>query len=71
MNEIDELSRALGRIEGELEAIKISQTSQWSKLDKIERYIVSHKMMTAGIAGSISMLGTFLVFILNKWFGGK
>ena len=41
------------------------------KLDKMERYILSHKIMTAGIAGSVTMAGTFLTYIIRHYLGGK
>jgi len=71
LNEIDELSRIIGNLEAKIEALVLMQDIILKKLDKMERYILSHKIMTAGIAGSVTMAGTFLTYIIRHYLGGK
>lgn len=67
---LDELSRAIGRIEADIVFIKEVQEKQWEKLDKLDRYIISHKVMLAGIAGGISlMVSVFIYWLKRKLFG--
>ena len=67
---LDELSRVLGKIEADIVSIKESQEKQWDKLDKLDRYIVSHKVILAGIAGSVSlMVSVFMYWFKKKLFG--
>mgnify|MGYP003395326301 CR=1 len=68
--ELDEISRSIGRLEEAVKSVKETQESQWRKLDKIDNYIVSHKVWIAGIAGSASLIMSMLVyFIKDKIFG--
>lgn len=56
MSDFDEISRAIGRIEGKLEKVEQSQQDQWTKLDSIERTLTAHRLKMAGIAGTISAI---------------
>lgn len=64
--ELDEMSRAVGRIEEAISSLKSTQEAQWRKLDKIENYIISHKIWIAGIAGSASLISTMIGYYLKK-----
>ena len=64
--EFDEISRAIGRLEQSIENIRETQESQWKKLDKIDNYIVSHKIWIAGIAGSASLISSMAFYYLRK-----
>ena len=55
MTEFDEISRAIGRIEGKLQHLTKSTQDQWKKLDGIERTLTNHRITVAGIAGGISL----------------
>lgn len=54
MSDFDEISRAIGRIEGKLEKVEQSQGEQWTKLDTIEKTLTAHRLKVAGIAATIS-----------------
>lgn len=60
------MSRAFGRIEQRLESLSETQEKQWRKLDKIENYIITHKMWMAGIAGSVSLITTMVFYYFKK-----
>lgn len=64
--ELDEMSRAVGRIEEAISSLKSTQEAQWRKLDKIENYIISHKLWIAGIAGSASLIATMASYKIKK-----
>lgn len=66
MGDFDDISRAIGRIEGKQDAIIKSQGEQWTKLEGIEKDLTSHRIKTAGIAGTISLFVSGLV----AWFKG-
>lgn len=54
MSDFDEISRAIGRIEGKLEKVEGSQQAQWNKLDDIEKTLTSHRLKVAGLAALVS-----------------
>ena len=54
MTDFDHISRAIGNIEGKLDAIEKSQTAQWDKLEQIERTFTNHRLKVAGMASLIS-----------------
>lgn len=60
----DEIMRALGNIEGQLEGIKGQQTAQGKKLDKIDdrmRKVELKSAINGGITGSIAGIGVSLI----------
>ncbi len=61
MTGFDDISRAIGRIEGKVEGLKESTEAQWEKLDQIESILTSHRLRTATLAGVVSafMTGAF------------
>ena len=61
MGELDELSRTIGNLEGTLKSIEKSQEAQWDKLDSIDRTLTSHRIKTAGIAGTVSLIISSLI----------
>ncbi|MBI5560188.1 MAG: hypothetical protein HY883_02825 [Deltaproteobacteria bacterium] len=65
MSDFDEISRAIGRIEGKLEKVEQSQNEQWKKLDKIENTLTAHRLKVIGISGTISA-GVAAVYHLLK-----
>lgn len=64
------MSRAVGRIEEAVASLKTTQDAQWRKLDKIDNYIVTHKAWMIGMASTISLITTMVVYYLkSKIFG--
>jgi hypothetical protein len=77
--DLDEVSRAIGKLEGEFRAFrdaqarhyedaKLYQSTVSDKLEKIERYIEYHKGKTAMLAAAISLVFTLVVGIAKDWF---
>jgi len=56
MTDFDEVSRVIGRVEGQLTALAENQNAQWKKLDSIEKTLTSHRLKVAGLSGLISLL---------------
>ena len=54
MSEFDEMSRAIGRIEGKLETISDTQDVHRKKLEKIDATITNHRIKAAGLASLVS-----------------
>lgn len=67
MTDFDEISRAIGNIEGRLAKIEHSQDTQWEKLEKIEAILTNHRLKVAGLAAAISGA----IAGLWQWLGGK
>ena len=69
MTEFDEISHAIGKIEGKLDAIEKTQRAQWEKLERIEQALTANRLKLAGLAGGISALIAILSQ-LPHWFKG-
>lgn len=79
MADLDEISRAIGQLEGEfrtfremhvghLAEVKKYQASVSEKLERIEKYIEYHKGKTAMLAAAISLVFTIVVAIVKDFF---
>lgn len=60
MTDLDELSRTIGNIEGDIRSIKHTQENQGEKIERIDNALTSHKVKTAGIAGGVSAAITLI-----------
>lgn len=67
MTEFDEISRAIGRIEGTIKSLKEDSRAQWQKLDRIEQHLTAQRIKTAGIAGAVSLLMSWLIAKLKTF----
>ena len=54
MTDFDHISRAIGNIEGKLDAIEKSQMAQWDKLEGIERTLTNHRLKVVGLTALVS-----------------
>lgn len=54
MSDFDEMSRAIGRIEGKLEEMNKTQTTFGERLEKIDNRLTAHRLKTVGTASLIS-----------------
>lgn len=52
--EFDEISRAIGRIEGKLDNMSATQDEHREKLEKIEHTLTAHRIKVAGMASLVS-----------------
>lgn len=50
-NEMNNLNRVVGRIEGKLDTMMHEQKSQWDEINKISSSLNKHKIKTATIFG--------------------
>jgi FKBP-type peptidyl-prolyl cis-trans isomerase (trigger factor) len=79
MSGLDELSRALGKIEGSVDGLKEEvrrqgkeakdeRIRQGKKIDRIDATLTAHRLKIAGIAGTVSAGMTALwLWIKTQW----
>ena len=81
MADLDEVSRVIGKLEGEFRSFKDAQQRHYvevkeyhstlsDKLERIEKYIEYHRGKTAMLAAAISLVFTLIGWLVKDWFKG-
>jgi len=64
----DEISRAIGNLEGKVDNLANSTNAQWDKLESIEKRLTAQGLKVAGIAGAIGAAIAFIPHIFKLIF---
>lgn len=68
MTEFDEVSRAIGKIEGRMDNTDKSLAAIDAKLDKIDERLTNHRVKSAGVAGGVTIGLNILLHKLKEIF---
>ena len=69
MPQLDEISRAIGRLESKVDNIQIDMKEQKKSIQRIDASLTKTKVRVAGIAGSTAAGVYALIEILKSKFG--